>query len=261
MSTTESPAGKSLSTLAFERIHADILDGRLQPNERLRIQALSERYEVGPTAIREALSRLTTNGLVGLEDQRGFFVAPVSLEELQDLTKTRVELESLALRQAIEKGGIDWETNLLSAYHRLSRTPLPSSPQTWNDFTAVHQRFHDALIEGCGSPAMLRLCRLVLDQLERYRNLAMKHTNAQVRGDTREEHKALFDAAMARDTASAMELLAEHFGRTASIVERAVFGKTAGAASGKTVRAKTKPIAAVAAGKTVKAKTKRTVAA
>lgn len=242
MSSTESAASKSLSTLAFERIHADILEGRLRPDERLRIQALSERYDIGPTAIREALSRLTTNGLVGLEDQRGFFVAPISLEELQDLTRTRIELESLALRQAMEKGGIEWESNLLSAYHRMSRTPLPTSPETLNEFLSVHQRFHDALIEGCGSPATLRLCRLVLDQLERYRNLATKHTNAQVRGDTREEHKALFDAAMARDSKRAQALLAEHFGRTAAIVEKAVFGK--GDGSGKSVRGKTKRTAA-----------------
>lgn len=224
MSITEATAGnKSLSTQAFERIYADILEGRLQPNERLRIQALSERYEVGATAIREALSRLTSNGLVGLEDQRGFFVAPISIDELRDLTSTRIELESVALRQAMDKGGLDWETKLLGAYHRMSKTPIPTSPQTWADWTAAHQGFHDALIEGCGSPSLLRMCRLILDQLERYRNLANRHTNAQVRGDTRGEHKALFDAAMARDKERAVRLIADHFTRTAMTVEAAVF--------------------------------------
>lgn len=244
MKTAESSANKSLATLAFERIHADILKGRLRPDERLRIQALSERYEIGPTAIREALSRLTTNGLVGLEDQRGFFVAPISLEELQDLTRTRIDLESLALRHAIERGGIDWETNLLASYHRLSRTALPSSPETLAEFLTAHQRFHDALIEGCGSPATLRLCRLVLDQLERYRNLASKHTNTQVRGDTREEHQALFDAAMARDVERTQALLAEHFSRTATIVEKAVFGKTPAASPRKATKQKPRQAAA-----------------
>lgn len=226
ISTEEgSSSTKSLSTLAFERIHADILNGQLQPNERLRVQALSERYDVGPTAVREALSRLTTHALVGLEDQRGFFVAPISLEELRDLTGTRIALESLALGQAIDKGGLDWETHLLGAYHRLSKTPFPTSPATVQDWLTAHQRFHDALIEGCGSRVLLRLCRQVLDQLERYRNIAAKHTSVQVRGDTHEEHRALFDAAMARDKTKAQRLLAEHFNRTAQTVENAVFVK------------------------------------
>lgn len=62
---------RSLTTLAFERLRGDILSGRLRPDERLRIQALSDRYEVGATAIREALSRLVIDGLVDSEDQRG----------------------------------------------------------------------------------------------------------------------------------------------------------------------------------------------
>lgn len=224
MNVSSSPGNsKSLTTLAFELIRADILEGRLQPNERLRIQALSERYEIGPTAIREALSRLTTNGTVGLEDQRGFFVAPISSEELWDLTRTRIALESLALGEAIKAGGLDWESGLLSAFHRLSKTPLPSK-QGESEWNAAHQRFHEALIEGCGSPSLVRLCRLVLDQLERYRNLSSKHTTHELRGNSLGEHQALFDAAMARDTGQAQQLMAEHFSRTAEIVDNAVFG-------------------------------------
>lgn len=224
MNSTGAPANtKSSSTLAYERIHGDIVDGLLQPNERLRIQALSARYSTGASVIREALSRLTANGLVGLEDQCGFFVAPISIEELRDLTSVRIELESCALRKSIEQGGLDWETNVFSAYHRLSRTPVPTSAENRMEWWNAHQRFHDALIEGCGSPVMLRLCRQVLNQLERYRNLAYKHTNAQTRGDAHDEHRALFDAAVARNIPLAQELLTQHFLLTAKVVEDAVF--------------------------------------
>src|SRR5690242_201211 len=116
--TTESASSKSLTTQAFELLRSDILLGRLLPEERLRIQALSERYGVGATAIREALSRLTSDGLVEFEDQRGFCVAPVSREELLDLTRTRIDIECLALRYAIATGDIEWESGLLSAFHR-----------------------------------------------------------------------------------------------------------------------------------------------
>ena len=122
---------RSLTSLAYERLRDDILRGRLAPSERLRIQALSERYQIGATAIREALSRLTTDGLVDAEDQRGFTVAPVSREELLDLTQTRIEIEQTALRMAVANGDVEWESHLLSSFHRLSR----AEAQPWTGET------------------------------------------------------------------------------------------------------------------------------
>ncbi|MFM2056938.1 MAG: hypothetical protein RLY71_1323, partial [Pseudomonadota bacterium] len=105
-------APRSLTSMAFERLRHDILQGHLAPTERLRIQALSERYQIGATAIREALSRLVTDGLVESEDQRGFTVAPVSREELLDLTQTRIQVEQMALRMAVARGDVEWETQV-----------------------------------------------------------------------------------------------------------------------------------------------------
>ena len=82
---------------------------------------MRERYGVGGSPIREALMRLEAEGLVTLEQNKGFRVSPVSREQLLDLMKTRVEIEGLALRWSIEKGGVEWEANLLAAFHRLSR--------------------------------------------------------------------------------------------------------------------------------------------
>lgn len=224
MEVTAVPAGgKSLTTIAFERLHADILSGQLRPAERLRIQSLSERYDVGATAIREALSRLVTDGLVELEDQRGFCVAPVSREELLDLTQTRVEIESLALRHAIERGSLDWESNLLSGFHRLSKTPPPTSPELHAGWAAVHRQFHESLVAGCDSPWTLRLCRLLYDKSERYRNLAEQHTEPKQR-DTITEHRELMDAAMGRDAVLAARLLSAHFWETTEITLKAAFG-------------------------------------
>ena len=124
-------SARSLTSLAYERLRDDILRGRLAPSERLRIQALSERYQIGATAIREALSRLTTDGLVEAEDQRGFTVASVSREELLDLTQTRIEIEQMALRMAVANGDVEWESHIVSSFHRLSR----AEAQPWTEET------------------------------------------------------------------------------------------------------------------------------
>ena len=164
-----SPNARSLTTLAFERLRGDILCGVLRPEERLRIQALSERYGIGATAIREALSRLVPDGLVESQDQRGFFVAPVSRDDLIDLTQTRIEVEQMALRLAVERGDVEWESRLLSAFHRLSRADPPTSPERAVVWARTHEQFHEVLVAGCHSAWTLRLCRLLHEKSERYR--------------------------------------------------------------------------------------------
>jgi len=214
-------ATRSLTSQAFEQLRRDILAGHLAPSERLRIQALSERYRIGATAIREALSRLVTDGLVESADQRGFTVTPVSREELLDLTQTRIQVEQMALRMAVAKGDLEWETQVLSSYHRLSR--LESQPWTEELLTTwavAHRQFHTALIAGCGSPWMLRLCRLLYDKSERYRNLSAVEGKQRGR-DVTQEHKNLADAALARDAETLCRAIEAHFGATTElIVER-----------------------------------------
>lgn len=218
----ESGGSKSLTTQAFARLRADILGGGILPMERLRIQALSERYAIGATAIREALSRLVTDGLVQFEDQRGFCVAPVTQADLVDLTRTRIKLETMALRSAIEHGGIDWEAGLLADYHRLSRTPPPTTDAALPIWADAHRKFHESLLAGSDSPWLLRMCRLLFDQSERYRNLAGRLTTVKDRSP--DEHKLIVEASLARDADEATRLLTAHFEATTRIILRSAFG-------------------------------------
>lgn len=238
-SATSSPS-KSLTSQVFGRLRADILSGQLAPGERLRIQALSEQYAVGATAIREALSRLVSDGFVESEDQRGFCVAPVSRDELVDLTQTRIELESVALQQAVERGGIDWESQVLSSFHRLSRTPPPSSHELHVAWEVIHRQFHEALLAGCGSPWTMRLFRLLYDRSERYRNLAEPYTDRENR-DPLHEHKELMEAAMARDAGRARQILSEHYWKTTEIVLKSVFADSGNRGSPRSVQKSRRP--------------------
>jgi hypothetical protein len=69
----------------------------------------------------EALSHLLAEGLVLLEQQRGYAVAPVSLDDLHDVTATRRYIDSLALRRSIERGDLEWEARIVASFHRLSK--------------------------------------------------------------------------------------------------------------------------------------------
>lgn len=213
-----SSAPRSLTSQAFERLRNDIIRGELAPSERLRIQALSERYQIGATAIREALSRLVTDGLVQSEDQRGFTVAPVSREELLDLTQTRIQVEQMALRMAVANGDLEWETQVLSSFHRLSRIEhQPWSEEMVLNWTIAHRQFHEALFVGCGSPWTIKLCRLLYDKSERYRNLSAFQGKERGR-DVTSEHKDLADAAMARDAEALCKAIESHLSLTTRLI-------------------------------------------
>ena len=192
---------------------------RILPGSRLKIQELCTRLSVSLGAIREALSRLTSEGLVVAEPQRGFRAAPISPEDLSDLTRVRIEIEALCLRRAIALGDVDWEARLVAAFHRLSRTPerAPSDPVRSNDeWAAAHAAFHLALVEGCGSPWLLRLHSQLYDQSERYRRLSVSLARqARKIGD---EHQAIMDATLGRDADKAVALVTAHMTETTNIL-------------------------------------------
>jgi DNA-binding GntR family transcriptional regulator len=220
---------KSLTSQAFERIRNDILLGTLRPSERLKIQVLSERYEIGATAVREALSRLVTDGLVDSEDQKGFCVSSVSKDDLIDLTETRIAIEGMAVRKAISLGDVEWEAQVLSSFHRLSRTAPPTTIENHAAWALAHRQFHEALVAQCGSPWLLRLCAMLYDKSERYRNLAERSTRPEER-DTATEHRELMQAiAMERNADKAAELLSTHFRATTDVILHAGFARASAA--------------------------------
>ncbi len=114
------------------------------------------RLEVSPSVVREALSRLSAETLVVAEPQRGFRVAPINAEDVSDLTDVRVDIEMKCLRQAIKNGDLAWEEEIVAANHALGRTPYQTH-EISDEWSAVHARFHVALVAACNSPWLLRI--------------------------------------------------------------------------------------------------------
>jgi DNA-binding GntR family transcriptional regulator len=209
----------SMTQGAYENLRAELLACRILPGERLVTRELCERFSVSLGAIREALSRLTSEGLIVSEPQRGFRAAPISAADLTDLTLARVELETLCLRRAIAHGDIAWETRLVAAAHHLSRTPAraPEDPDRSNEaWTEAHAAFHSALVAGCGSQWLLHLHSLLYMQSERYRRLSVPFETG--KRDVQEEHRGILEAALARDADKAVCLLAEHLEETTRVL-------------------------------------------
>ena len=216
---------RTLASQAHDLLRRDILSGTLAPGQRLRTKDLQARYGLGLSPLRESLQRLSAEGIVVNDAQRGFAVAPVSVAELRDLTVARTALESTMLPMAMQLGSADWEGDIVAAFHRLSRTPLPHDPAAMADaslWELRHRSFHHALVAGCGSPWLLRLHSQLVDQSERYRKIRILHhleSQAQVR-DVNAEHQAVMEAVLRRDATQAVALMTQHLVATSDATAR-----------------------------------------
>ncbi len=210
---------KTLASALVELIRRDIIAGEFLPGTKLRIKVLAERYDAGPIPIREALSRLSAVGLIDAHEQRGFWVAPISATELNELLALRKNLEYEALKESVAHGNYEWEAQLLAAHHRLvhhsaaagiqGKDPTVVGPE-WDK---AHKAFHIALLAGCKSRWQMRFINTLSDQMNRYRHLSI-HGGYSHQRDIDGEHKDLLEAALARDVDRACLLLDEHLTRT-----------------------------------------------
>jgi len=210
---------KNLSEQAHDRIRRDILNGELFPGDKLQIETVSDRYGIGIAPVREALNRLSSEGLVARKSQRGFFVAEISMDSLEELVKTRIWLESLALQKSIENGDEAWEEELVLSYHRLARThrriPAEAGRDLSEEWELRHKEFHMLLLDRCGSSWLLGFCSKMMDQAVRYRSLSMNvHPSLLRREGAAAEHEALLNACIDRNAELACKLLESHYKTT-----------------------------------------------
>jgi DNA-binding GntR family transcriptional regulator len=213
---SKAPESRNLSEEAYDSIRRDILHGELVPDERLQIEAISERYSIGAVPIREALNRLSTEGLVARRSHRGFCVAPISISDLEELVKTRIWLETLALRESMANGDDAWEDQLVVGFHRLARTqrrlPTEAGREISEQWEERHKAFHTLLLDRCESSLLLGFCSGLMDQAVRYRNLSMNSNPSKLRREgAAAEHKAILDAVLERDVDKACSLLEDHY--------------------------------------------------
>lgn len=163
---------------------------------------------------------LITDALVVAQGQRGFRVAPISLVDFEDITRTRVLLETEALRQSIELGDDAWEADVLGAFHRLSRAEekLEGPEAAREEWEMRNRIFHEVLISASPSRWLRHFQTILYRQSERYRRLSL--FNQLIPRDVHAEHEAIVDAAIARDAPAATRILTDHILRTLEAIRQ-----------------------------------------
>ena len=205
MLTKASTPPETIGEQVYRRIRSDIIFGALPPGQKLRLEKVSESYGTSISTLRELLNRMCAEGLIVAEGQRGFEVAPVSIQNLRELAQLRILLEHHAMTESFRSGDMEWEGRVVSAHHKLAATER--SILSEGDDPELRKRydseFHQALISSCGSRELMQTHAVVFDKYFRYA--------LQYRGSaTVAQHRALLDCALKRDAEEAKKILTDH---------------------------------------------------
>ncbi|WP_250038265.1 GntR family transcriptional regulator [Paractinoplanes maris] len=205
---------------ASERVYASlraaVLEGQFPPCQALKPQELATRHGVSLAVAREALLRLVGEGLADRLPKRGFAVPATGAERWQQIAEARSLMEPAALRLAVARGDLEWEAAVRASHHRLAGTPFFERPgDTWvsDAWAEAHRRFHRTLLEGCGNDVVLE----TFDRLWTAGELARRWSlAADPARDADAEHRAIEEAALAREADRAADLLCRHILHTAA---------------------------------------------
>lgn len=210
---------RTLIEKTYNKLRTDIVEGKLSPNEKLRIEHLKNNYQVGAGTLREATSRLISDGLVVAEGQRGFRVSPMAIKDLEDITTLRIQLEIPALRRAIQNSDQTWRDTLTAVFEELDALGNPGHVSDRKQWEQLNARFHTVMIEEHASPWTLRFLDMLSRHGERYRRLS---TGLQSPGrDVQAEHRDIYLSAMDKNDVRASLALEAHISMTANLIKQA----------------------------------------
>lgn len=214
----------TLTDTIYEQIYEDIIAGDLLPGQKLHIAHLAEKYSVGLSPIREALSRLSASELVIAKSQCGFIVSPISQRDLYDLYKTRSYIEEIAVKLSIENGDDAWEAAILAAFHSLAKFEEQSATlktvEQYKEWERRHRAFNLALISACNLEHLLQIQAKLYSLTERYRRqwlfAGLKHAHGL---QYAKEQKKIMNAVLDRDVQLALKLLHKHYEKAVKVID------------------------------------------
>lgn len=202
------PVRNAMSDRVYALLRSQIIDLDLQPGARLRIERLSAQFDVSPSPVREALSRLSAEGLVTAEPYRGFRVSDLlDRTELAQLLRARCVIEDTAARQAALLRDAAALERLREYVDHMDHLIVQRDFDV-KAFNATDAAFHRLIVETSGNPFLL----VAFDSLHSHVQIARHFQGRSVADAERSngEHRGLLDALAARDAEGTGERVVAH---------------------------------------------------
>jgi len=185
---------QSLTERIYHRLRREIITGRIPSRTRLVESTLAEEMQVSRTPVREALQKLTLEGLLLAMPRAGYMVAELSDEDIQDLFETRMDIEKIAGRRALEHIG-ESELDALSA--NLERMDRMLQSGMLQNLAEIDQEFHDIIYRASRSKTLYRICLNLSDHTLKFR-IALSMPPGLAR-KTRDHHRNIYQALRQKD--------------------------------------------------------------
>lgn len=184
-----------------DQLRRAILSGELGPGERLLTAPLSERFQVSPTPLREALHRFAGEGLVEFIPQRGARVTDLSVSDCAELSELRVLLDQRCVQRSIANADQEWRDEV-TAYASTLRELWQAQPHDAGASETAYRAFYEVLARRCDSGRLHRQAAVIRDLESRYRLVSIDTVD---RVKLAEIHERLVDAALSGDETSAAD--------------------------------------------------------
>lgn len=218
MSTAFTPlpeVDEPLAARVYVALRADLMAGRYEPGKRLGEERLAGNYGVSRTPVREALSRLSADGLVSREVD-GLYPYRPRIDQLNDLYEVRLTLELRGLARAAADPAITHDADLLGPelerWYRLREAP----PGPDAGFVESDERYHLTLLASSGNPQLAESLKAVNNRIRPAR--MFDYFTAERMADTIEEHIAIAEGALEGRYEEATSILTRHIETSRSIV-------------------------------------------
>lgn len=201
----------NLQEQLYQRIREDLLAGRFQPGERLKIRDLAAAWGTSPMPVRAALQRLVAEGALEGEPQRSVRVPAMTRERYQNIFQVRLGLEGLAVELATPRLG---PAELASLRGHVARMDQAIEQRQVQDYLDANSQFHLSLYGACGNPVLLRSIESLWLQIGPFFNRLFTGADLSLRlNDFHEEAFAAIEAGDAKAARQAMEQDLSYFAR------------------------------------------------
>ena len=202
------PRGASASSMIYSDLRAELLSLERRPGEAISEAEIALSYGVSRTPVREAILKLSDEGLLEIFPQSGIIVSRIPVAALPEAILIRKALEETTARLAAERATSSQILALRAILERQREAEAAGDSET---FHQADEAFHASIAEIAGHPGIWKLIQQVKVHVDRYRRLTLPQRGriAQVIS----EHEVVLTAIETHDAARAGLAMSHHLER------------------------------------------------
>ncbi|WP_394234759.1 GntR family transcriptional regulator [Niallia oryzisoli] len=199
---------KTLQNQVYEYLHSKIVNGEIQPGERIVEESIAKETGISRSPIREAIRRLDSVGLVSVSPRGGVRVYRPTFSDFKYLYECRLSLESTAAHYAAIRINPIQKEQLSNLMNEMQQAV---SKQEVDHLRSLSTHFHNLIVQLSGNPYLDKMMKHLISHLTFYRNAVLNIPKRLEEGS--DEHQAIGEAIIAQDPKAAEELMKLHIER------------------------------------------------